>query len=57
MLEKQVGTPEDELTAWQDLKQAESVDAKAFEQVIQLFKEGNVTLADYIEAREKTLKS
>ena len=57
MLEKQVGTPEDELTAWQELKKAESVDAKAFEQVIQLFKEGNVTLADYIEAREKTLKS
>ena len=51
MLEQQVGTPEDELKAWQTLKDY----AKGFPILQQHFEEGGVSLLNYIEAREKVL--
>lgn len=52
MLEQQAGTAEDELKAWQALKGNE----KGYALLQQHFEEGGVSLANYIEAREKAIK-
>lgn len=52
ILEQQVGTPSDELKAWQTLKGS----AKEFKLLQDHFAEGKVSLSNYIEAREKVLK-
>lgn len=52
-LEQQVGTPEDELKAWQTLKGF----AKGYSLLETHFAEGSVSLSNYIEARERSLHS
>lgn len=61
MLERLVGTPAEELAAWQTFKDytglggAES-ESKAAKEVIAAFTEGKITLVSYIEMREAELK-
>lgn len=62
-LQQAIGAQADEINAWQDWAQYSNVsssvqpnfDAKAFASAAQLFSDGNVSLADYIDSRLKTL--
>lgn len=65
MLQQQAGLAQDELKTWQEWKgytaftrmpgTSQAIDSKAFFAVANVFEEGQVTLASYIESREKQL--
>jgi hypothetical protein len=51
-LEKEVGTPEGELAAWNEVK---GVDSDSYQSLQETFKEKSATLSDYIKHREESL--
>lgn len=56
-LQQQLGSKSEELNAWKEWKQFAASDTKSAQKVINHFKDGDVSITNYIEAREKILKS
>jgi hypothetical protein len=66
-LQQAIGAREEELLAWQEWKQyaglgrkteeKKLIDTEAFKSIIQRFEENNISLLDYIKAREQILSS
>jgi len=61
-LEGQIGSAKDEMAAWEEFKKLSTANqspssSAAFATVIRHFEEGQVALKNYIESREKLLKS
>jgi len=56
-LQQQLGSKTEELNAWKEWKQFAQSDTKSSQKLINHFKDGNVSITNYIEAREKKLKS
>jgi hypothetical protein len=67
MLNQQIGNAKGELQAWANFKaflglpssekSAVAIETQAFDDLMQRFREGKITLIQYIEARERSLKS
>lgn len=67
ILQQELGSTSDELQTWAEWKQYaglskekapnKNIDSKAFQNVYSQFEEGKLSLINYIDAREKTLKS
>lgn len=56
-LQRTLGLKSEELAAWKEWKQFAQRDARSSQKIMNHFKDGSVSLINYIEAREKSLKS